>query len=141
MTDWMTTTATVCFSPALNKRGSQQRRDGKTTEWWLILSCARELGRYYRQLYAEHYWHTRQLQEPLWGTHVSVIRDECPDDKSLWLAGQGETVELVYSADFQVYSGFVVAPVRCDAMLDYRQALGLPREPEYGLHLTIGNAR
>lgn len=133
------TTARYRFSPALNKRGGTTRRDGQTTQWWLILECDRELGRYYRHLYTLRCHHTKTLQEPLWGTHVSVIRGEEPPNQTLWKALEGQSVELAFDQQFELYSGFMASKVYCHTALDYRQALGLPREPEYPLHLTIGN--
>jgi hypothetical protein len=36
---------------------------------------------------------------------------------------------------------YVFFPVRCEAALEYRERLGLPRAPRYLLHLTIGNLK
>ncbi len=41
----------------------------------------------------------------------------------------------------QEIGDYVLYPVRCEAALDYRERLGLPREPRYPLHLTIGNLK
>ncbi len=135
------TNATYRFSPPLNKSGKTTRRDGKSTKWWLILECEREIGRYLRHLFEVATHHTRPLQEPLWGAHVSVVRDEEPPNARLWEQLEGTQVPVEYNSKIELVNDFVVAPVRCEAALDYREALGLPREPRIPLHLTIGNLR
>lgn len=132
----------VCrFSPPLDPRGGKVRRDGRTTEWWLILQCDPDLGRYLRHLHHLDARRTRSISDPLWGPHVSVVQDERPADLSAWKDREGETMsfELVYPP--QEIGDYVFYPVRCEAALDYRQRLGLPREPRYPLHLTIGNLK
>ncbi|MEZ0386282.1 MAG: hypothetical protein ACAI34_04380 [Verrucomicrobium sp.] len=129
------------FSPALDRKGSRVRRDGFTTEWWLILRCDPELGRYLRSLHHVHHYRTRSLQEPLWGTHVSVVRGEIPPSPGIWRTLQGRTVALEYEVKPQETDGYVWLPVKCEAALDYRESLGLPREPLWPLHLTIGNSK
>lgn len=127
------------FSPALNKKGKSTRRDGKNTKWWLILECDREIGRYLRYLYASHTHQTKVLQEPLWGTHISVIRDEAPLHPQYWEMLEGQSVDIQYSMDVTFYQRYAVVEAFCEPALDYREQLGLPREPAYPLHLTIGN--
>ncbi len=127
------------FAPALNKEGNKIRRDGSTTDWWLIIECDREIGRYYRHLYEESRHHAVQTREPLWGTHISVVRGEEPPYKNLWANCEGETVEFNYDTEAEIYDGYVVLPVYSDVLLDYRESLGLSREPAYPLHLTVGN--
>lgn len=132
----------ICrFSPPLNKRGETVRRDGKTTDWWLVLECDPELGRYLRQLFFMHHHKTESLQEPLWGTHVTVIRDEQPPNLELWKSIESETFSIHYGTEITVFDEYVFLPVECPAALDYREQLGLPREPEYPLHMTFGNMK
>lgn len=129
------------FAPALDRKGTRVRRDGFTTEWWLIIRCAPDLGRYFRELFALDRYHTTSLQEPLWGTHVSVIRGEMPPSHDQWGRLAGQTVELEYTHEPQETAGYVWLPVTCPAALDYRESLGLSREPSLPLHLTIGNRK
>jgi hypothetical protein len=130
-----------CFSPPLDARGGRVRRDGLTTDWWLILRCDPDLGRYLRHLFHLDARRTRRIVDPLWGPHVSIVQGEVPADSAAWKEGEGEpmTFELLYPP--QEIGEYVFFPVRCDAALDYRERLGLPREPKYPLHLTIGNSK
>lgn len=129
------------FAPALDRKGTRVRRDGFTTEWWLIIRCAPDAGRYFRELFAAEHHRVRTLQEPLWGTHVSVIRGEKPPLMERWAALAGQEVTLEYSHAPEETSGYVWLPVHCPAALDYRESLGLEREPALPLHLTIGNCK
>lgn len=130
----------VCrFSPPLDPRGGTTRRDGRSTEHWMILQCEPELGRYLRHLHHLDARRARLLADPLWGPHISVVQDEPAADPARWMDREGEAMafELLYPP--QVFDAYVFYPVRCEAALDYRELLGLPREPRYPLHLTIGN--
>ncbi|HJU39211.1 MAG TPA: hypothetical protein VJ724_06520 [Tahibacter sp.] len=134
------TTGTLRYSPEI-RPGSTTRRDGGSTRWWLIVDADPELGRYLRHLYTISEHRIRVLQAPLWGPHVSVIRGEEPAASDAWGALDGATVEFRYDPLARETDGYVWCPVDCDAVLDLREQLGLTREPNPSLHLTIGNAR
>jgi hypothetical protein len=129
---------TVRYSPTL-RNGSTTRRDGGSTEWWVILDCDPELGRLLRHLYTVAAFRTRTVQPPLWGPHVSVIRGEEPPDKAAWKRLVGEPVEFEYEPEVRETDDYLWVPVRCLRMLDHREELGLSRVPNPPLHLTIGN--
>jgi hypothetical protein len=129
---------TLRYSPPL-RDGSTTRRGGGSTEWWLIIECDPELGRLLRHLYAVGVHRVRKPQPPLWGTHVSVIRGEEPPDKTHWKKHDGQTVGFLYEPVIRETDDYLWVPVWCDAMLAHREELGLSREPDPPLHLTIGN--
>ena len=141
MLTWFTTVGVCRFSPPLGRDGSTSRRDGKTTEWWMIVECDRGIGALFRALYYAHSHRIRSLNEPLWGTHVSIIRDEQPTIMDDWKSLDGKPVEIKYTNRVEFHSGYAVVPAECDALLDYRSSLGLPRQPEFPLHMTIGNLK
>jgi hypothetical protein len=105
----------------------------------MILECDRDIGRYLRSLYWTANHRIRQLSEPLWGTHVSVIRDEKPPRLDPWKPLEGQPLEIHYGPSVEIHGSYAFVPVQCDAVLDYRESLGLPRNPEFPLHMTIGN--
>lgn len=127
------------FAPTLGRQGGRIRRDGQTTDWWLIVVCDRDFGRYQRRLFAMATPGTPPISEPLWGAHVSVVRGEVPPNPSLWNVPDGSEVRLSYRQEPRESEGFIYLPVDCPSLLDYREALGLPRQPKWPLHLTIGN--
>ncbi|SHK44084.1 hypothetical protein SAMN02745181_3825 [Rubritalea squalenifaciens DSM 18772] len=135
------TTGECIFSPPLGSGGGIVRRDGRTTEWWMILLCDAEIGSYMREMYRRATHGVHKLNEPLWGTHVSVIRDERPSVMEYWMSLEGKEVSLSYSNHIELHAGYAVVEVRCDPILDYREKLGLAREPEWPLHMTIGNLK
>ena len=136
----MTSTGTFRYSPKLN--GSLERRDGGSTKWWLVLDLDPELGRYFRHLHHLATYRTQKLQRPAWETHISVIRDEEPLDefKPLWDKYAGQEIcfdyDMMNAGSNDIY---VWLPVVCETALDIRAELGLPRDPIYPLHLTVGN--
>lgn len=136
--DLIKSTGTLRYSPELGK-GSHTRRDGGSTQWWLIIDCDPELGRYLRYQFMRGNHYTRSLQSPLWGAHVSVIRGEIPANMDAWKHLDGATIDFEYDPAVCETQGFVWCPVRCNQALDLREMLGLAREPEPPLHLTIGN--
>ena len=126
-------------SPTLN--GSLLRRDGGTTLWWLIIDCDPELGRYLRHQVVAAVHRTRQVQAPLWGTHISVIRNEEPPRKQAWEQLNGTEVEFEFELAIRETNGYLWVPVFCEPALQHREELGLPREPQPPLHMTIGNLK
>ncbi|MEQ1512757.1 MAG: hypothetical protein ABL934_08780 [Lysobacteraceae bacterium] len=132
----------ICrFAPPLDSAGGRTRRDGSTTDWWLILHCDPDIGRYLRHLYALDTHRTRKLSDPLWGAHVSIVQNEIPPDPTRWKALEGWTMAFEYRLPPQEIDEYVFFPVDCAEALDYREALGLPREPQWPLHLTFGNRK
>jgi hypothetical protein len=137
---WLRCSGTLRYSPEL-RPGSHQRRDGGSSRWWLIVEADEELGRYLRHLFLLAHWRTRRLQGPLWGTHVSVIRGDVPPQLQHWGDGDGDAIEFDLDLRAQETQGFVWCPVQCEAVLALRERLGLAREPQPPLHLTVGNCR
>lgn len=129
------------FAPALSPDGNRTRRDGTTTDWWLIIQFDREVGRYLRRLHEISSTNASQLSEPLWGPHVSVVRGEKPPHLESWRDRQGREVTLEYTQAPQETDGYIYFPVQCKEALNYRDLLGLPRQPQWPLHLTIGNRK
>lgn len=129
------------YSPPLNNRGKLIRRDGQTTKWWLIIECDPELGRYLRYQFSIKTYHTKNIQAPLWGTHISVIRNEEPPIKTHWKKYQAQKIVFTYQSDIQETEGYLWVPVQCELALKHRESLGLSLEPPLPLHLTIGNLK
>jgi hypothetical protein len=135
----MKSVGTFRYSPTLN--GSLMRRDGGTTLWWLIIDCDPDLGRYLRHQYAAATYRTQKVQAPLWETHISVVRGEEPPLKQGWGRLNGTEVEFEYEWPIRLTKGYLWVPVRCEAALRHRQELGLVRDPQPPLHVTIGNLK
>jgi hypothetical protein len=127
------------YSPTVN--GSLVRRDGGTTRWWLVIDCDPDLGRYLRHQFTVGTYRTRQIQAPLWGAHVSVVRGEEPSLKQHWERLNGQEVEFEYEPVIRETEGYLWVPVWCETALSHREELGLVREPDPPLHLTIGNLK
>lgn len=138
MSDRRATTGTVRYNPTI-RGDSTTRRDGGSTEWWVILDCDPELGRLLRHFYQQSRFRTVNPQPPLWGTHVSVIRGEEPPDKAKWKARNGLSVPMEYELTVWETRGYLWVPVWCPAANDLRTELGLPPEPTPTIHLTFGN--
>lgn len=94
------------FAPPLDRSGRTQRRDGESTEWWMILECDRDLGRYYRALYATAHYQISQLQEPLWRTHVTVVRGEVPLNEEHWRACEDAEMEIAYGSSIEIHRAY-----------------------------------
>lgn len=133
-----TTSGTFRYSPTIRGE-STARRDGGSTEWWVILDCDPELGRLLRHFYQQSRFRTVSPQPPLWGTHVSVVRGEEPPDRAKWKARNGVAVELEYVWAVEESRGYLWVPVWCPAANDLRIELGLSAEPNPPMHLTFGN--
>ena len=114
-----------------------------SSKWWSILDVDPMIGKYFRHLFHIGIWRCRVMQHPAWSEHVSVVRNEEPDDnhKHLWEKHAGVDIGFDYEPEVRSDGKYFWLPVRCERLLDIREELGLPRDPEFGLHLTIGNVR
>jgi hypothetical protein len=127
------------FAPPLDASGNRIRRDGSTTDGWLIIQCEPDVGRYLRQLRMLQRPALPLLSDPLWGAHVSIVRGEELPNPADWKDREGRVVEFEYQYPSQEIGEYVFFPVICEDALDYRERLGLPRDPQWPLHLTFGN--
>lgn len=114
-------------------------QDDDLGNWWLVVDCDEEIGRYYRHLYKKYHHGCLTLQRPSWKEHITVIRDEEPAVKNLWLAYDKKEINFSYRSRVDSNDEYYWLDVFCPELLDIREELGLPRQPLYPLHLTIGN--
>lgn len=113
--------------------------DSKSDKWWLIVECDTVIGEYARHLYWLSTHRTMCLSRPAWREHITVVRDEEPANKEHWEEHEGVIVEFQYSLSPQTNGEYWWLEVECPALLDMREQLGLPREPFFPLHLSIGH--
>lgn len=108
-------------------------------EFWLVIHPSDDLGRYYREGFN---WHNRfnglRLGDTKWGPHVSIVRNEIPPNIALWNLYHEQDIEFEYEPIYRTNGHHVWFNVCCDAALEIRRRLRLPRLPYYNLHLTIG---
>ncbi|MNB84570.1 hypothetical protein D3C81_804370 [compost metagenome] len=108
------------------------------TPWWVILKTPQDIVEYY------HYWfekkHGIKLIKPKWGSHISLIRGEQPsgENKQLWKKYDGMKIKFQYSNEIKWNNDYVWIDVNCDQLLEIREQLGLKKQPEHNLHITIG---
>ncbi|AEO93378.1 gp116 [Bacillus phage G] len=106
--------------------------------WWVMVECPHDIIEYYR------YWVTKnknfKISYPLFGSHISIIRNEEPPDefKHLWGKRNGMEVEFTYTPDFETNGNYWWLKVDCPQLDDIREELGLPRKPFFDYHLSIG---
>lgn len=103
------------------------------------MDCDPEIGAYYRNLFWLHTNKCQSIQRAAWASHISIVRNEEPPDPTKWYEYDGEEIEFDYTPPVQNNEIFYWLPVTCERLLDIREELGLPRQPAYGLHLTVGN--
>lgn len=127
------------FAPPLDASGNRMRRDGRSTDGWLIIQCDPDVGRYLRRLRMLERRAAPPLADPLWGAHVSVVLGETLPDPRHWNDREGRVVEFEYVHPPREVDPYAFFPVICEDALEYRESLGLPREPRWPLHLTFGN--
>jgi hypothetical protein len=109
---------------------------------WAILMCDEEIGRYYRHLYEMEYPYlngkgSSKLIRSVWGVHCSFVRSEVVSS-SLWKMNENKLVEFDYYPPVKTNGEYYWLNVKCSYLLNLRERYGLPREPRFGLHLSIG---
>ena len=122
-------TGILTYSPKTHLRESDR---------WLILQCDDDICKYYAALFRRETPWLPKLARPVWGAHISVIRGEKIQNPHLW--GKGNKVPINFEWEPGVCDNgeYYWLKVKCDALLDIREAFGLSREPRFGLHLTVG---
>lgn len=105
---------------------------------WAIVRCDPSFCDYYIYLYNREFPWKPKLIRPVWQAHISFIRNENIINPSQWGLMNNKTIDFDYEPGVQTNGEYYWLKVKCDALLELRQAYGLPREPKFGLHLTIG---
>lgn len=109
-----------------------------SNEKWLVLMCDDEISRYYRHLFYTEYPWKGKLTRPVWGTHVSIIRGERIPNYNLWRLDENKIVHFEYEPGVKDNGEYYWLKVKCNYLLDLREKYGLSRNPQFGLHLTVG---
>lgn len=105
---------------------------------WLVLMADDNIGRYYRSLYHQEFFYKPKLIQPIWSSHVSLIRGEYVPNLHLWGLNKNKLVEFEYEAGAQSNGEYWWLNVNCPELEDLRVKYGLSKQPKFGLHLTIG---
>ena len=132
-------------------RGAKAR---SSVDWWCIVRVDDEIARYYRWWINRRWWGRTAMQEnwlsmPSWGTHISVVRGEEPEDdrKHLWRKYHGVDLEFEYehrirqTNDFdrtRRYTkdgDFFFVDAWCPRLDEIRAELGFPTYHKF--HITV----
>jgi hypothetical protein len=114
-----------------------------SSDKWAVLMCDDEISKYYRHLYTMEYPYLnggmcQKLTRPVWGAHISLIRNERVSDMKLWGLDANKLIEFDYEPGVISNGEYYWLKVSCPYLGDLRVKYGLSREPRFGLHLTIG---
>jgi len=109
-----------------------------SSQFWAILSCDDEISKYYRSLFYKEFPYKGKLTRPVWGSHISFIRNEKILNYQLWKLDENKIVDFDYEGGVQDNKEYYWLKVTCPYLLDLREKYGLSRQPKFGLHLTIG---
>ena len=87
---WHTGTGTIVYDPY---RGNLKKKP----HWWCVVELDREITRLFRWWIVKEL-HVKELKQPSWDAHISVIRGEKPTPElmHLWKKYDGEEVEFKY---------------------------------------------
>lgn len=109
-------------------------------EYWLVAHVCADLGRYYRHLFnLTTRTYGIAASNPSWGPHISIIRDECPlANQCMWQAFHETQIEFEYGDTIKTEGRHIWVDVHCEEMHNIRELFGLPRDPIYPFHITVG---
>jgi len=121
----------------------------KNIDWWLVVKTDPELVRYYSYQVKKNpvYFNETYINilNPSWGSHISVVRGEEPNDKfkQFWKKYDGHIINFTYSGLVKSSQNkFWFLDVWCDKLNEIRSELGLKIKYDNGnlfhYHLTIG---
>jgi hypothetical protein len=103
---------------------------------WLILQCDRDISLYYCWFVQKKFG--IRLQQPMHGSHISIVRGEVIPYLQKWNAYQGYTLKFHYSNEVETNGKHLWLNVYSPCFMSIRQELGLNCQPVYNFHLTIG---
>jgi hypothetical protein len=131
----MKSTGKLVYSPRTHLASSER---------WLVLMCDDEIANYYMKLYQMAYppylngGYSLKLSRAVWGAHVSIIRGEKVPNMNLWGLDANKIIEFEYEPGVIDNGEYYWLKAKCPYLEELRQRYGLPRQPRFGLHLTIG---
>jgi hypothetical protein len=105
---------------------------------WLVVMCDDEISKYYRSLFYMQYPWLGKLTRPVWGTHISVIRNERVPNNHLWKKDNGKIIKFEYEPGVISNGEYYWLKVKCPELKQIREKLGLKPYPKFGFHLTVG---
>lgn len=114
-----------------------------SSDKWAVVMCDDEISKYYRSLYSKEFPYLNgsrygKLARPVWGSHISFIRNETIPNSHLWKLDENKIIEFEYDGGVIDNGEYYWLRVRCSYLSDLRVKYGLYKEPKFGFHLTIG---
>ncbi|CAB4196876.1 hypothetical protein UFOVP1290_396 [uncultured Caudovirales phage] len=114
-----------------------------SNERWLVLMCDDEISKYYRTLYSYDHkilnaGYSTKLARPVWGTHISIIRNEKIPNHNLWGLNSNKLIEFEYDGGVIDNGEYYWLKVYCNELSNLREKYGLSKYPKFGFHLTVG---
>lgn len=127
----------------INSRGilrySPPLLGGRDEKWWLVLDCDLEIVKYYRHLYKMNSYFCEEMIKPAWDSHITVIRNEEPQNKIHWNKYNGLPIDFTYSHIVENDGNYWWLPVQSLILEEIRLELGLSKDPEFPFHLSVGH--
>ena len=105
---------------------------------WLVVYADDDICKYYAYLFHKEYPWLGKFCRPLFGAHISTIRGEKISNSNLWGLDNNKIIEFEYEPGPLNNDQYYYLKVKCDYLCDLRENYGLSRNPQFGLHLTIG---
>lgn len=116
-----------------------------SSERWLVAMTDDEISKYYRHLFTKSYPYLNgervgKLTRPVWGAHISIIRNERISNPKLWRLDENKVFEFEYEPGVMDNGEYYWLKVKCSYLSDLREKYGLSKEPRFGFHLTVGRS-
>jgi hypothetical protein len=106
--------------------------------WWALLVCDEGIVTLYSWFLKTYGLETEPNK--LWGSHVSVIKGQEPNDKAAWGRDEGKRVEFWYTDKIRWDNDkHAWLDVFSPQMCQIREGIGLPGKSFY--HLTLGRLK
>lgn len=117
----------------------------KQADKWLVLMLDDEISKYYRHLYEKTYpirnsGFCQKLTRPVWGPHVSIIRNEQIPNQQAWGFAANKMISIEYEGGVKSNNEYFWLDVYSDELSAIRELMGLSRTPKWGFHMTVGRS-
>ena len=135
MTNWIKTSGKLVYEP--NRHEFKKTHKMRT----LIVELKRDqIDLYYQWFLTKQFGSWIQMQRPMFGTHVTVVKGNeqiHPSKMAAWKKYEGKEIDFEYSVEkIERHWQFWSMTVRSTKLEQIREELGL--RPNFRFHITIG---
>jgi hypothetical protein len=118
------------------RTGTSYQKFHGANPFWLVVECDRGLSDFYSDQIKKS-GERGNVNTPLAGAHISVVRNEKPKAKDAWRGSIRKRISYEYQPLLKTNGLHWWLPVRSEELVELRKEFGLFPHPSVPFHLTV----